>query len=154
MNRILVVFAVTACVLELSSCWISEEPARQTDDWAGPENLAGGSSIATAPLINLDTWYADYISTGETLWFEVNDSQLKTYHIFWDDAVQGSGLYTADITVSATSTDENSSYTGTLNNGYDDPLHVTPWESTFYLKVYGSTDGTFAIGAEESQIGD
>jgi len=94
-----------------------------------------------------NTYVSKTLSAGQTKWYYFPGTLGKSYNIYWDDASEGSGNYTADVVVSGYREDQTTPYFTDIDNGYSSPqtINVLATEDT-YLKVtnQGST-GDFAI---------
>ncbi len=121
-------------------------PAAMPYDAWGTTPLDGGADAAAAVSISLDNWYSSSVAFPDTVWYSLTVSTTNTYEVYWDDAFEGSGIYTGDVVVYAYNSDGTVPY-GDADSGYQTPLIINPTETTILIcvdPVFG--DGSFAVG--------
>ena len=119
--------------------------------WGGPTTLDGGADSGSAEEITfLDHWYTSTIPVYEdSMWYSVTVSTSSTYEIYWDERYSGSGTYTGDMMVFVYQTDGTTLY-DSADSGYNDPLEITPVETTLLIEVNAFWEGgSFAVGLTE-----
>lgn len=104
----------------------------------------GRPSENAIQLIN-NEWKSGTLYAGETYYYQFQGIAGRSYYVQWDDSYAGSGTQSADICVSVSL----DAYTEQADNGYSNPLTVTPSSGTaIYLRVQGyapSSEGTYRI---------
>jgi hypothetical protein len=91
-------------------------------------------------LPQLDAWTDHSIATGETKWIYFQATGGVVYNVYWDDAFEGSGAYTAVLRGSAYRQDMTTPYYDSAPTGYDPPNQITAAATELvYLKFV--TDG-------------
>jgi hypothetical protein len=105
----------------------------------------GRPSEAAAITLSNNEWKSGTLYAGETYYYQFQGIAGRSYYVQWDDSYAGSGTQSADICVSVSL----DAYTEQADNGYSNPLTVTPSASTvIYLRVAGyalSSEGTYRI---------
>lgn len=117
--------------------------------WAAATELAGASTFAAAVTVSeFDHWYSGSTS-GSFNYYKLSVDTSSTYDLYWDDVVQGSGNYTADVLVWVM--DSSGAIVHNADNGFYAPITFTPTETSVYILVQRSIDviGTFAFGITE-----
>ncbi|MCB1160075.1 MAG: hypothetical protein KDK45_21415, partial [Leptospiraceae bacterium] len=104
----------------------------------------------TIPSLMVNAAAQTYNLVAQTqMWFSFSTESGKQYNIKWDDSYEGSGTKTADIKVSAYTSDGSNSYFTEADSGYNTGVTITSTENgKVYLIVegYSSLDeGTYSI---------
>jgi hypothetical protein len=106
---------------------------------------------AFTPLPSDGAWMACSLdSSGGSAWFEADVVGGRVYTLNWDDAYQGSGLYSLDIRGSVFHGDRQTAYYRNIDSAYNAgiTLNVPEGETKLYVQImdysYYKT-GTFAL---------
>ena len=98
---------------------------------------------------------SDTIATNEEIWFRFDVANGTTYSVEWDDVNDGSGSFTADITVSAYRPDSDNEglndYFLSQTSGYAGNAEtVAASTDVMFIKVEEATPpGTFGLRVQE-----
>lgn len=106
--------------------------------------------IPSAIILGDEAWTNGQLFTAGYEVFKFEAKANATYAIVWDDSVDGSGDYTADVLVSAYSnSDFTQAYWQNVDSGFNTVKTVTPKEDGWiYVKIspkFTNTTGTFRI---------
>jgi hypothetical protein len=114
-----------------------------------PNGGAGTPESFTVRLVT--SWTADSPGDQPTLWYGFTAVSGTDYRVQWDDLINGSGTFPADVVVSGYHQDQTTLYSGfdTINSGYSAPVTFSATSSeTVYLRVRsldGGNVGNFGI---------
>jgi|GEM_PF-3785847 len=90
-------------------------------------------------------WSIDSLEQGDTLDYRVSLEQGKKYEVQWDDSLDGSAIYSADVSIEASDSSGTLYWNGFVSNGYHVAQSVTAVDSVLNLRIAGVQAGRFAI---------
>jgi hypothetical protein len=106
-----------------------------------PTPLTVGADAASA------VWQTGAIAADESDWYSFTAASGTTYKVQWDDSIQGTATYSANVNGSAYRADGTAFFTD-LYNSYTTPQTITGYSGTVYLKVtpyFSGPLGTYAV---------
>ena len=116
---------------------------------------AGTFSIrALETMINHDvaftpstSWHIQTLIAGDTFTYKIPVMKDSTYRIQWDAYAQGTGKYTANVSMYFKD-NTATTWTGEYSTGFTDKVIIKPGSDTLYVRLAGantSVTGTFAV---------
>ncbi|MDR1251624.1 MAG: hypothetical protein LBK62_05595 [Treponema sp.] len=113
----------------------------------------GNDYKETAVSFPANAWRTGAISpsTDDIDWYYFQATSAKTYILKWDE-YGGSGNYTADIRVSVYKADGSTPLNdiNDIDTGYSSSRTFSGYTGTVYIKVTGSSTGTYTIAYQEN----
>ena len=107
------------------------------------------NTISYTPLTLSSSFTTGNLTYPDTMYYRITVTPGVMYTVTWDDNYQGSGLYTGDMKVDATSSTGLDYWVGGYDSGYLTPHTVTPTSTPLILKVWpysaSGDNGTYAI---------
>lgn len=119
------------------------------------DSTADSSSSSSATV----SWYTGTLSNSSSSYiiFYFYAATKGSYAIYWNDAYNGSGAFTADVIVSAGTYAGDTTYFAASDSAYTTPKTITVSSPSYvYLKIVpysSSSGGTFGIRAINASNG-
>jgi uncharacterized repeat protein (TIGR02543 family) len=109
--------------------------------------MGGGGFPPSSPTpLTFGNSTSGTLTAGGERWYSFTASSSNSYSVYWYDT-NGGGSYTADIKVSAYTSNQTAIFTA-IDRGYSTPQIISSRSGTIYLKVEGNnanSSGTYAI---------